>query len=1319
MKRSLSLLLCVLVLLTGISGLVFAADSGSVNIADPTLAVAVRRELGLSASDSLTLTELKRLEVLDVSGQNIVNFAGLESAVNLRRLTAANCQLQDATALAGMTGLEALDLSGNTLTDLSFLTNAHQLQQLYLKGTSLTSISGLEKVASTLLVLDVSQNQVADLSPLASLSKLTMLDVSDNPAADFSPVTGVETLGVLYANSLSLSSVSGISNLTGLKSLQLKSNAIADLSPLLSLEHLMDLDVTSNPLDFTSENSSKDAIAVLESKGVLVQYDPPEEEKPVLSNKLKSLSVKDVALDRPFDPNSESDTYSCTVPYEIASLTITAVAQDSEATIRIYNNALVPGETTDVIVEVSRDGVESRKYIICATREKKAPDPVDPPSNKLTALAVDGVQLDPPFDPESEILEYSCTVPYETTSLSVVAKAEHPDAVIMVYNNTLLAGKTTDVKVAVSLAGVGTRTYVIHATREAAPPTPSEPESSAPSSSQSPSSSEQSSSQPSSAPSSSSQPSSSSTPSSSSQESSGSSSEVSSQPSTSSQGSSSSQSSSSQGGGSSSNPGSSSSPSDSHAPSPSDPGASSQSPSVNSNPSSGSSSGNQPTQEPDPVKIYSTKLSSLTVLSASDSSYRQTVPVQEDSILLTCTVPSSVSQIDIEAICMDEEASVSVIGRELPPGKTVPVFIGVSHPQLRTRFYILLVTREAEESAAAGLSLPSDVTSTRLKELSVAETSLNTAYSMYNPFETYSCTVSAQTDALTIQAVPADDKATVTIENNDLKPGATTVVRVTVSREGLPSRHYEIKVTRPALPAQTPSAQPETTASNRLAELAITGVTLDYPFRVQNRGETYTCTVPYDMNTLDIQAVAADPEAKVTILNNVLVIGQTTTVSIKVQRAGLPTLYYSILATRPASPAGGTGGNSSTPADSSATSNKLKELSVRGVEFDFPFRENNPGETYACTVPASMSALDITAVPVDPNAKVDILFNSLEPGKTTSVVIAVTPVSGDTLYYTIKATRPATRAVPSGAPPTMTATAQKALPAQVTPVTLSGHSNKLKSLEIEGATFVGVPFRPTNSGEDYEIIAPAGATELKITAVPMDSEATYDVLNNKLTPGTTSVVSIRVSHPGMDDLYYTLRVTVPAGEASSSKAPVVNTGVNALKSLSVEEAQISPVYSTEDTMRIYYCTVPHHVESLTINAVPFEEDAKVTITGNNLVAGQETAVTVSVARHGKTTQNYIIMATREEGYVPQSQQEASSLPESSLPPSEPLPESSAPSLPEEPSQDSASSKPPANSSRSALGISIAILLISAAVAVTVVFLNQRPMQKKKFPKNKE
>lgn len=1323
MKRSLSLLLCVLVLLTGISGLVFAADSGSVNIADPTLAAAVRRELGLSASDSLTLTELKRLEVLDVSGQNIVNFAGLESAVNLRRLTAANCQLQDATALAGITGLEALDLSGNTLTDLSFLTDAHQLQQLYLKGTALTSVSGLEKVASTLLVLDVSQNQVADLSPLAGLSKLTMLDVSDNPATDLSPVTGFETLGVLYANSLSLSSVSGISDLTGLKSLQLKNNAVSDLSPLLSLEHLMDLDVTSNPLDFTSENSSKDAIAVLESKGVLVQYDPPEEEKPVLSNKLKSLSVKDVALDRPFDPDGESDTYSCTVPYETASLTITAVAQDSEATIRIYNNALVPGETTDVIVEVSRDGVESRKYVISTTRENKAPDPVNPPSNKLTALAVDGAQLDPPFDPESETLEYSCTVPYETTTLSVVAKAEHPDAVIMVYNNTLLAGKTTDVKVAVSLAGVGTRNYVIHATREAAPtpsePSSSAPESSAPSSSQNPSSSEQSSSQPSSAPSSSSQPSSSSTPSSSSQESSSSSSEASSQPSSSSQGGSSSQAPSSPDGNSSSSSGSSSSPSDSHAPSPSDPGVSSQSPSVNTNPSSGSSSGSQPAQEPDPVKIYSTKLSSLTVLGAAGSSYRQTVPVKEDSILLTCTVPSSVSQIDIDATCMDEEASVAVIGRELPPGKTVPVFIGVSHPQLRTRFYILLVTREAEESAAAGLSLPSDVTSTRLKELSAAEAPLNTAYSMYNPFETYSCTVSAETDALTIQAVPADDKATVTIENNDLKPGATTVVRVTVSREGLPSRHYEIKVTRPAPPAQTPSAQPETMASNRLAELSIAGVTLDYPFRVQNRGETYTCTVPYDMNTLDIQAVAADPEAKVTILNNVLVIGQTTTVSIKVQRAGLPTLYYSILATRPASPGGGTSGASSTPADSSATSNKLKELSVRGVEFDFPFRENNPGETYACIVPASMSALDITAVPVDPNAQVDILFNSLKPGKTTNVVIAVTPVSGDTLYYTIKATRPATRAVPSGAPPTMTATAQKALPAQVTPVTLSGHSNKLKSLEIEGATFVGVPFRPTNSGETYDIIASAGATELKITAVPMDSEATYTVYHNKLTPGTSSTVSIGVSHPGMETLFYTLNVTVPAGEASSSKAPVVNTGVNALKSLSVEEAQISPVYSTEDTMRIYYCTVPHHVESLTINAVPFEEDAKVTITGNNLVAGQETAVTVSVARHGKTTQNYIIMATREEGYVPESQQEASSLPESSLPPSEPLPESSAPSLPEEPSQDSASSKPPANSSRSALGISIAILLISAAVAVTVVFLNQRPKQKKKFPKNKE
>lgn len=1294
MKRSLSLLLCVLVLLTGISGLVIAADTGSVNIADPTLAAAVRQELGLSASDSLTLADLRRLEVLDVTDQNIITFAGLESAVNLRRLTAANCRLQDATALAGITSLEALDLSGNSLTDLSFLTDAHRLQQLYLRGTSLESVSGIEKVSPTLTVLDISQNNVADLSPLAGLSQLTMLDLSDNPISDFSAVAGFEKLGVLYANSLSLSSASAFSSLPHLQSLQLSGNAITDLSSLLSLDSLKDVDVTGNPLDFTAENSAADAIAVLEGKGVLVEYDPPQEEQPVPSNKLKSLSVEGAALDRPFDPESESDTYSCTVPYETASLAITAVAQDPQATVQIYNNALTPGETTDVIVAVSRDGVETRKYIISATRENKAPDPVDPPSNRLTALSVDGAELDPPFDPSSDNLVYSCTVPYEMTTLSIVAKAEHPDAVIVVYNNTLIAGKTTEVTVAVSLAGVGTCRYTIQATREAPEPAPSEPDSSAPeSSSQSPSSSESESSQPSS---------SSSAPS-------GGSSAPSSPAPSSGKDSSSSQTSSSP-----SLP-DSSAPSDSHAPSPSDPGTSSQAPAVNQAPSGGSS-GSVPLEEPDETISASTKLSSLTVLSGTDSSFRQPVTVMEESILLSCTVPNSVSQIDVDAVTVDEDASISVIGRELTPGKTVPIFIGVSHPQLRTRYYILLVTREAEETAQAGLSLPVEVTSTRLKELTVAETSLTTPYNMYNPFETYSCTVSAETSALTIQATPADEAAAVTVENNDLKPGATTTVSVTVSREGLPPRRYEIKATRPALPQEEPAAVQPASLSNKLAQLEIAGVTLDYPFRLENRGETYTCTVPYEMSALDIHAVPVDPEAKVTILNNVLVIGQTTTVSIKVERAGMPTLYYSILATRPASPSG-FGSSASSQEPSAASSNKLKELRVEGVTFDFPFREDNPGETYTCTVPASMSSLDITAVPVDPNAKVRILFNSLTPGGTTDVVIEVTPVSGDTLYYTIRATRPATRASASPAPPTMTETVQKALPVPVTPVTLSGHSNKLKTLEIEGATFVGVPFKTTNSGESYEIIAPAGATELKITAEPVDSEATVKIHNNKLTPGTTSTVSISVAHPGMDTLYYTLTVTVPVAETPSSKEPV-NTGVNALKSLSVEEAQISPVYSTEDTMRIYYCTVPHHIESLTIHAEPFDADAEVTITGNNLVAGQETAVTVSVKRNGMTTQNYIIMATREEGYLPQSQ--TSSLGESSLLPSQPA-ESSLPAaaLPEESSQESASSQPPANSSRSALGISIAILLISAAVAVTVVFLNQRPHKKKKFPSGKE
>ncbi len=72
-----------------------------------------------------------------------------------------------------------IDLSNNNLTDLTELRNLHQVERLYLSNNHIGIVDSLSNL-NVLQVLDISYNDVDDLSPLFELSHLTYLNVMGN-----------------------------------------------------------------------------------------------------------------------------------------------------------------------------------------------------------------------------------------------------------------------------------------------------------------------------------------------------------------------------------------------------------------------------------------------------------------------------------------------------------------------------------------------------------------------------------------------------------------------------------------------------------------------------------------------------------------------------------------------------------------------------------------------------------------------------------------------------------------------------------------------------------------------------------------------------------------------------------------------------------------------------------------------------------------------------------------------------------------------------------------------------------------------------------
>ncbi len=126
-----------------------------------------------------------------------------------------------------------------------------QLVDFRPENRGISNLTGFEH-ASNLRFLDISDNPITDLSPLANLIALEELHFWQDPPRstnlDLRPLAKLTNLRRIVVSGNGITDISPLANLQGLTRLSLDRNNIDDLSPLMGLVNLKEMDISRNPI---------------------------------------------------------------------------------------------------------------------------------------------------------------------------------------------------------------------------------------------------------------------------------------------------------------------------------------------------------------------------------------------------------------------------------------------------------------------------------------------------------------------------------------------------------------------------------------------------------------------------------------------------------------------------------------------------------------------------------------------------------------------------------------------------------------------------------------------------------------------------------------------------------------------------------------------------------------------------------------------------------------------------------------------------------------------------------------------------------------
>lgn len=375
------------------------------------------------------------------------------------------------------------------------------------------------------------------------------------------------------------------------------------------------------------------------------------------------------------------------------------------------------------------------------------------------------------------------------------------------------------------------------------------------------------------------------------------------------------------------------------------------------------------------------KSNDATLKALSVSGYTISPSFSASTTSYSINVPAGTSSVTINATANHSAARVSGTGKVNLSSDKTNATVKVTAEDGTVKNYTVTINREAAQPSPSPSQnvKSSDAT---LKSLDVSGYTLSPSFK--SSTTSYSIKVANSVTGLNIDAVANHAKATVNVSgNNDWVVGNNTVT-IKVTAEDGTVKNYTLNVNREAAASTTtPSAPIKKSSDNYLKSLVINS-THDISMPFDKNVTNYNITVPNEVADLDFKANKNHSKAYVTITGDgVLSTDTVNVIQIKVTAEDGSIRIYTLNVTR------------------SAFKSKayLKDLRVNNGVLTPNF--SSEVFDYNVSVNGKVKELDITAVGIDPNTKVDILGNSNLKEGNNSVLIKVTDENNFTQVYSL------------------------------------------------------------------------------------------------------------------------------------------------------------------------------------------------------------------------------------------------------------------------------------------------------------------------------
>lgn len=249
----------------------------TVHIDSPLIEEAVRLELDKAEGEPILRAELDQVDQIIICGDTAIddpdryaqycdlyyidgertdvrgdidNLEDLRQFKNLKTLVLDRQNISDISALAGLP-LQSLELSSNQVMDLSPLKQCTGLIKLSINDNPVKEAGLLSKLEK-LEVLDISFTDITDISAIANLP-IRELYMFETPVRDHSPLKKLKALETLATRYLSKDGFKVVSTLTTLKSLSIFTSGIKSFDGLKSLVNLEELNLNANAITDLSD----------------------------------------------------------------------------------------------------------------------------------------------------------------------------------------------------------------------------------------------------------------------------------------------------------------------------------------------------------------------------------------------------------------------------------------------------------------------------------------------------------------------------------------------------------------------------------------------------------------------------------------------------------------------------------------------------------------------------------------------------------------------------------------------------------------------------------------------------------------------------------------------------------------------------------------------------------------------------------------------------------------------------------------------------------------------------------------------------------